>query len=59
MDPVTALANTATAFFNFCSTPAGQAFVTAAMQLNQTIVADIAGITHSIAGAVATPKSGS
>ncbi|HTB10959.1 MAG TPA: hypothetical protein VK752_05285 [Bryobacteraceae bacterium] len=56
MDPVTALADTATAFFNFCSTPAGQTFVTQAMALNQTIVSDIAGITHAIAGAV-VPKA--
>lgn len=57
MDPITALANTATAFFTFLTSPGGQIFVTQAMALNQTIVSDIAGITHAVAGVLATPKA--
>ena len=48
MDPLTALANFGTAFFTFASTPAGQAFVTQAIALNQTIVQDVSQIVHSI-----------
>lgn len=56
MDPITALANTATAFLNFCSTPVGQTFVSQALALNQTLVVDLQGIAHAISGAVA-PKA--
>lgn len=43
-----------TAFFNFAATPAGQAFITAAMQIGGTIVQDIAAIVAAHAQAVTT-----
>lgn len=46
MDPVTAIANAATAFFNLCATPAGQKMLEGLLTLNQTVQADIAGLLH-------------
>jgi hypothetical protein len=43
-----------TAIFSFLSTPAGQAFLTAAMQIGGTIVADIAAL---VAAHAATAKA--
>jgi hypothetical protein len=50
MDPVTAVANAATAFFNLCATPAGQQMLTELLALNSTVQADIAALLHITAG---------